>query len=133
MRRINQKPLSVNEAWQGRRFRTKRYNDFRRETLLRLSVVRPPKPPDATLFVDICWGMSNILADVDNPCKVFIDVLFEWWGIKDKDHRIRFLNLRKVKTNKGEEFIEFHVGDYDDELVPYLESLLAELKDAKKV
>ena len=128
MRRINQKPLSTNDQWQGRRFPTPIYKAFKRITTILLNVVRPPKPPDAPLFAHYRWGVSNILSDVDNPCKSFQDVLFNYWNMKDKDHRVRFLILEKVKTNKGEEFIEFHVDDETKELVPYLESLLAELK-----
>jgi len=34
--RINYKPLSVNEAWQGKRFKTKAYKDYEKSLMLLL-------------------------------------------------------------------------------------------------
>ena len=34
--KINIKPLSVNKAWQGKRFKTKKYKAFETELLLKL-------------------------------------------------------------------------------------------------
>ena len=126
MKKIPVKPLSVNEAWQGRRFATKAYNNFKRVVSLFLNRIRAPQPPDTHLFAHYRWGQSNFGADVDNPTKPFQDVLFSHWNTKD--HRVVFMLLEKVKVAKGQEFIEFHV-DSSDNLIEYLECVIKELKE----
>jgi len=44
MIRLNIKPLSVNQAWQGRRFKTHKYHVFERAVLLMLPniTIKPP-------------------------------------------------------------------------------------------
>ena len=96
-----------------------------------LKAIRPPKPNvEKPLFAHYVWGLSNSQSDIDNPTKPFQDVLFDAWGIKNKDHRVQFMILEKHKTDKGKEFIGFHV-DTTDALIDYLEKLLARLKDEK--
>lgn len=127
MRFIKHKPMSVNQAWQGRRFRTPLYKQFAKTLTDILRLIRPAKPKDERLFAHYVWGVSNTLSDVDNPTKPFQDVLFDAWDMKDKDHRVCFMVLEKVKTEKGQEFIGFHV-DSKAGLVDYLEKLVERLK-----
>jgi hypothetical protein len=49
------KPLSVNNAWQGRRFKTYKYKQFERDVLFTL-----PKLgiPEGKLQIEICFGFS---------------------------------------------------------------------------
>ena len=92
---------------------------------------RPKPPPDEPLFAVYQCGQSNFLgADVDNPVKGIMDTLFEWWGCKERDKRVQFLIAVKVPAKKGEEFIEFHVDQYDN-LIPYLEDLIVQLKEER--
>ena len=123
MFRLYQKAMSVNIAWKGKRFTSDAYSQFKLLFGILLSTMKtkPPRPPDAPLFAHYRWGMSNMRGDVDNPCKPFQDVLFDHWGIKDQDHKVEFLILEKMKAQKGEEFIDFHVAD-KSELIEYLET-----------
>ena len=126
--KIPQKPLSVNEAWQGRRFASAAYKNFKRVTNILLNVLRPKMPPvKSILFAHYRWWVSNIGADTDNPVKPFQDVLFNHWNMKSSDSHIHVLLIEKRKTKKGDEAIEFHVDDIDT-LIPYLEAYIAELK-----
>ena len=126
MYRIKRKPLSVNRAWKGRRFRSVFYSAFHTAVSLLLNVLRPKRPPEnRPLFAHYRWGVSNMMADTDNPTKPFQDVLFEHWGMKD--HRLQFLIVQKVKTPKGQEFIDFWVRD-EVELIEYLEKMLVDLR-----
>ena len=128
LHRIKQKPLSVNECWQGQRFRTPIYKCFSKKVPVLVNILRPKpiRPPEKTpLWTHYRWGVSNMMADTDNPTKPFQDVLFKNWRMKD--HHIRFMILEKVKTKKGEEYIEFAVGTKDD-LIEHLEYLISELK-----
>lgn len=94
------KPISVNEAWRGRRFKTDRYNDFQMLMLLLL----PKAEIKSFKRLKLTFGMSNSLSDIDNPVKMTIDCLQKKYGINDRD--LIYLELHKVKTEKGAEFIE---------------------------
>ena len=132
MHRIRYKPLSVNQAYTGQRHKTPIYKVFVHAVKTLLTVKKPPKPdPDKPMFAHYVWGVSNFQADVDNPCKVFQDTLFDFWNIKNKDHRVEFIILQKLKAKKGKEFIGFDVGNRDD-LIAHLEALLEHLKGESK-
>ncbi|MDY7025971.1 MAG: hypothetical protein SVC26_06500, partial [Pseudomonadota bacterium] len=66
------KPISVNQAWQGRRFKTPHYKAYEQELLLKL-----PKSidiPEGELALLATFGLSNYKAsDYDNPIKPFQD------------------------------------------------------------
>lgn len=99
------KPLSVNKCWQGRRYKTKNYNQYQRDVLLMLKSIKIPEPP---LKVVITYGFSSKLADIDNPCKPFLDILQKKYGFDDRD--IFELNQKKRIVSKGEEFIKFNIS-----------------------
>lgn len=119
--------MSVNPAWKGRRFKSAAYKEYQRIITLLLNVIKPKKPPEKPLFLHCNWGMSNMRSDTDNPCKLFMDILFEWFGMKKKDHLVEFIMLEKNKTGKGDEYIRFHVDDKES-LIEYLESYVEKLK-----
>jgi Holliday junction resolvase RusA-like endonuclease len=104
--KVNIKPLSVNEAWQGKRFKSKKYQAYELELLYTL----PPteinwdkKPIELTLIV----GLSNMQSDIDNVVKPFVDVLQKKY--KFNDRYIYRLIVEKNLVEKGAEFIEFHI------------------------
>lgn len=104
--RVNIKPLSVNEAWQGKRFKSKKYQAYELELLYTL----PPtdinwdkKPIELTLVV----GLSNMQSDIDNVVKPFVDVLQKKYKFNDK--YIYRLVVEKKIVVKGAEFIEFYI------------------------
>jgi hypothetical protein len=94
------KPLSVNEAWRGRRFKTDKYNDFQSSMLL----ILPNVEIKSFKRLKLTFGMSNTLSDIDNPVKMTVDCLQKKYGVNDRD--LIYLELHKVKTKKGEEFIQ---------------------------
>lgn len=128
LEQIDQKPMSVNDAWQGRRHKSPKYKQYIKAVLGWLYRVKPKKPDDTIpLFAHYRWGQSNIGADTDNPCKPFQDILFkEYWKLKS-DHRIEFIILEKEKTLKKEEFIQFRV-DSKKELIEHLKSIIERLE-----
>lgn len=101
---IKIKPLSVNRAWQGRRFKTKQYLSYENELLFRLSSTIIPSPPFEVILI---FGQSNRLADIDNPAKPFLDILQKKYGINDRD--IYRLIIEKKIVPKGSEFIEWYI------------------------
>lgn len=102
--RIGVKPLSVNEVWQGRRFKTPKYNSYSKLVLLSLPKFRLPAPP-YRLFYE--FGVSSKLADIDNNIKPFQDLLCQKYGFDDRE--IFELNVRKVITARGREYISFRI------------------------
>ncbi len=97
--RQNIKPLSVNNCWQGKRFKTPEYKRYEQELLYSLPRREVPKPPFSIYFE---FGMSNSLSDWDNPIKPLQDILQKKYGFNDKD--IIEARIKKYKVKKGEEF-----------------------------
>lgn len=107
MKKINIKPLSVNECWQGRRFKTKEYKQYEKDLLLMLPKL---KICDAPYKITIEFGFSSILADIDNPLKPFLDILQKKYNINDRD--VYSLTVLKTITKKETEFIKFNIEKY---------------------
>ena len=70
--RVDVKPLTVNKAWQGRRFKTDQYKAYEQEVLYKL---RPMAIPDGNLELTLTFGLSNKGSDWDTPIKPFQDIL----------------------------------------------------------
>ena len=102
--KLDIKPLSVNECWMGRRFKTSKYKNYERNLFTVLPKMELPEPPYQLI---IEWGFSSSASDIDNPCKPFIDILQKYYGFNDK--LIHQLNLSKCKVKKGNEYINFEI------------------------
>ena len=103
--KIQIKPLTVNQAWQGRRFKTEKYKAYDQELLLKL---RPLCVPEGPLSVVYIFGVSSPLFDWDNAVKPFQDVLQKKYGFDDR--RIIKAVVEKILVKKGEEFIDFIIS-----------------------
>ena len=101
---INIKPLSVNECWQGKRYKTYEYQKYEKKVLLLLPKLNLPPKPYSITFI---FFVSNISADIDNPVKPFLDILQKKYGFNDKD--VSELHVFKIKVNKGKEKIRFAI------------------------
>lgn len=104
MNKLNIKPLSVNQCWQGRRFKTKAYKQYENEMLSILPIITIP---DGNLTLNVEVGYSNSSSDIDNFLKPFLDILQKKYGFNDS--RINRLFVYKEKTKKGDEHIKFHL------------------------
>jgi len=105
------KPLSVNQAWQGRRFKTPAYKQYARS----LGLILPKNLliPEGDLSIRLRFGFSNKQSDWDNPIKAFQDVVCTYYGIND--NRIYMALVEKVLTKKGREFVQFEFYKYQGE------------------
>ena len=104
---IKIKPLSVNEAWKGRRFKTGKYKQFEKDLLSLL-----PKKyiiPDGKLKIFFIWGFSSKASDWDNPIKTMQDVLQKKYNFND--NRIYDAHVKKIDVKKGNEFIKFKIEE----------------------
>ncbi len=105
--RLDIKPLSVNDAWQGRRFKTKEYNAYIKSMML---ILRPFKVPDGYLELTLTFGFSSGSSDFDNPVKPFVDCLQKRYGFNDKMIKRCIIEVEHVK--KGNDFIEWDLQQY---------------------
>ena len=64
------KPLSVNEAWKGQRFKTDKYKNYEKAILLMLP--KNSVPIGVKLSINIRYGFSSSNSDVDNPTKLIV-------------------------------------------------------------
>ena len=102
--RVNIKPLSINEAFQGRRFKTKAYKKYERDML---KILPKLTVPEGELSLKLEFGLSARSADIDNPIKCFVDCLQKAYGFDDK--MIYKLQVEKVIVKRGKEYIDFTI------------------------
>lgn len=102
--RVNIKPLSVNEAWKGSRFKTDDYKAYEKELLWLLQPMELPEKPYKITFV---FGFSNKASDWDNPVKPLQDILQKKYKFNDKD--IMEASVIKKIVKQGEEYFEFKI------------------------
>lgn len=108
MPKISIKPLSVNDAWQGKRYKTTKYLVYESAFLFMLPDI---KIPDGKLHIDIIVGYSNRSSDIDNFLKPFLDILQKKYGFNDRD--VYKLTVVKEIVKKWDEFIDFSVSSYN--------------------
>lgn len=102
MIKLDIKPLSVNEVWKGKRFKTVAYSRYEKQIMALL--------PDCdvtnvhTLHIE--FGFSNKASDLDNPVKPIIDILQKKYGFNDRD--IYELHIKKTIVTKGNEYIQIN-------------------------
>lgn len=102
--RLEIKPLSVNRAWKGQRFKSDTYKQYEKAVLLMLPQISLPAPP---YRLSLVFGFSNLASDLDNPAKCFIDCMQKAYGFNDK--HITELHIKKTLVPKGQEYIEFNI------------------------
>lgn len=97
-------PLSINRAWQGKRFKTPAYTKYERDVLFMLPKMKMPEPP---FMLRLEFGMSNIMSDWDNPVKPIQDILQKKYLFNDR--HVMEARVKKVKVAKGKEYFSFSI------------------------
>lgn len=103
---ISIKPLSVNKAWKGRRFKTDAYKGY--ELSVKQLLPSALNIPGGPLQIYLKFGFSSAASDFDNPVKPFIDVLQKKYGFNDKRIRRAIIDVDDT-CKKGKEYIEFEL------------------------
>lgn len=96
------KLLSVNQAWQGRRFKNKKYSEYEKSLLWTLPKISIPNFKE--YYIVYIFNFSNKLSDWDNPIKPLQDILQKKYGFNDRDITIA-LTFKKLVPKKDEGFI----------------------------
>jgi len=107
MQTVKVKPLSINQAYTGRRFATDKLKAFRKELGYALKPIKLPNPFFEIAFV---FGQSNPGADWDGAIKATQDIIAEKYGFNDK--LIRKGTVEIVDVKKGQEFISFEIKHF---------------------
>lgn len=105
MRVVPIKALSVNAAWQGKRFKTPAYRKYERDVLRILPAI---KIPLGKLSLLLEFGYSSPLADFDNGVKPFVDCLQKKYGFDDRRIKMSVIAVNN-DVKKGEEYIKFSI------------------------
>lgn len=98
------KPLSVNQAWQGKRYKTDAYKQYEIDVLILLPKIKVGNDP---LSIELEFGFSNAASDIDNPVKPVLDIMQKKYGFNDK--QVVEMRLIKKKVKKGSEYIRFKI------------------------
>lgn len=108
MTRIDEKPLSVNEAWKGQRYKSNEYKAYQSKLLWLLPrKIDIPTPPFEIYFR---FGFSSAASDWDNPVKPLQDILAKKYSFNDKLIRRAVVDTEIVP--KGQEFFEFELRSF---------------------
>jgi hypothetical protein len=104
--KINIKPLSINQAFKGRRYKTDKCNIFIKEvlSLLPKSIDYPDKK---NVKLDIEFGFSSNACDCSNHIKIFEDCIVKKYGVDDR--YTYEMHIFKTIVKKGEEYIKFKI------------------------
>ena len=104
--KIQIKPMSINAAFKGRKFRTKEYDIFIIKCL-RLLPKEIEIPDKGNIKLAVEFGFSNKASDIDNCLKTFIDCLVKKYKVDDRF--IYELHVFKAIVKKDEEYIKFKI------------------------
>lgn len=102
---IDIKPLSANEAFNGRKIKSPKYKSFQKLLLLLLPKDNIPNKTPLKIYYE--FGFSNLQSDIDNAIKQTTDVISLKYGFNDM--YVMELNVKKVKVEKGFEYIKFKI------------------------
>ncbi len=95
----------------GRKRKTAAYRDYEIKVPKELPDLELPER--GPLGLRLRAGLSNRAADLDNVVKPFLDILQANYGFND--NRIYFIEMTKVKVQKGEEYIAFELESLEHE------------------
>lgn len=109
MIRINIKPLSVNDAWQGKRFKTPKYKKYENDLMLLLPIKIIELEPKKNYQIYFKFGFSSNASDWDNCIKTTQDCIAKRYGFNDKLIKKGVVETEQVK--KGNEFFEFNITE----------------------
>lgn len=104
LKTLNISPISINRCWQGRRFKTKEYSEWREDVLNLFLPYKKIKWPDKCFFhLTLVFYIKNFLkSDIDNMIKPTQDAIVEARVIPD-DRMIKKLTVQKIQVETKEE------------------------------
>ena len=112
MIQIPMKPVSTNSLYVGKRYLSGAARRFKSQCRQWLTVSKNHvKPPHGKLEIHYIFGLSKDM-DVTNCVKLFEDVIANFYGFNDA--RVAGCSQRKIKVERGEEFMAFSLRKFDE-------------------
>lgn len=111
------KPLSMNQAYMGRKRKTVLYKRYEKELLALLPAMYVPE--NCELCLHIRADFSNRRMDLDNCLKPFIDILQTQYNFND--NRVYCIIVKKNIVSKGMEGIYFKLTEWKDDMLEITE------------
>lgn len=117
------KPLSVNEVWQGRRYKTTKYKQYERD-VLNLIKARCIASSTREEFQMVRGQVSIILSfyvknwkmcDVDNFVKPLLDIIVKAGLIEDDRLVMRLAMVKRPVANPAEQRVQIIISKYIDD------------------
>lgn len=109
MNRVQIRPLSVNEAFKGKKYRTDKYNTYK--NALQWLLPKDIEVGRGMLRLTMIVGYTSQRSDIDNFVKPFVDVLQQRYGFNDS--QIYELVVRKVVVD-SDPYIDFEIINLDE-------------------
>lgn len=106
----NIKPLSVNKAWKGQKYKSGEYQAFEEEVLYKLPSRTAIEGDIEVEYKFYLTGRSYELTDVDNLIKALQDIL-QKDDIIENDNKIIRLTAEKIKSDRNR--IEIKIDKYE--------------------
>ena len=104
---ISIKPLSVNDAYVGKRFKSSLYKSFETQFMDSLPYMVDLYPK---MRISFGFGFASSRSDVDNPVKTTMDCLQKKYGFNDS--HVYKVEAEKFVVGQGNEFISFFIEEY---------------------
>lgn len=105
MIKLDLKPLSVNQAYRGKKWRTPAHDCFK--TAIKYLLPDWYKIPAPPYCIHFEFGVSSSLSDGDNLIKLSQDSIADKYGFNDRYIKRWIVDVEQVK--KGEEYIKFKI------------------------
>jgi len=108
------KPMSVNSAWNGRRFKSDKYKAYEKAIPLLLPDMH--QLPQGKLIFLVKFYFSSRASDWDNPVKQLQDIVCKHYGVDDKHIYLGIVEKNIVKRGDDRiefEFLNYHSGIFD--------------------
>lgn len=113
---LSVKPLSVNVAWQWKRFKTKDYKNY--EALMLQMLPSDLRIPNwVPLRVEMVRGFGSMASDITNPTKPLLDILCKKYWFDDK-YIFETSEIKRV-VGKWNEFISIDISTLPIEKVQW--------------
>ena len=108
--KVNIKPLSINEAWSGKRFKTPLYKQFEQDMFYLLPCPREDIKNAKNLKLTIKINITNYSLDLDNVCKPLLDILVKKGLIKNV--AIGIITGKGTKNHHNMAGLSCYIYDY---------------------
>jgi len=108
MQKVDIKPMTANKCWQGRRFKTVKYKDWRDQVGYLIKNDKKFTGGKYELLIHVYTKYSST-SDVDNFIKPIMDCLVDV-GIIEDDRFIQKVTCEKFKS--AENYFEYELKEY---------------------